>query len=76
MEDATDVRSHLAGVSWIARWMESILFNAGMLWSEYLPLARPAGQVMGAQSSGKSIIGRFKGVCHETLSNNLVKYSN
>jgi hypothetical protein len=75
VEDATDVKSHLAGVSWITRRMESILYDAGMLWSEYPPLVRPGGQVMGARSCGKSIIGRFKGACHDTLSNNLVEYS-
>lgn len=30
---------------------------------------------MGDQRCGSSRLGRFKGVCHDTLSNNLVEYS-
>jgi hypothetical protein len=46
-----------------------------MLRSEYRLLARPVGRVMRDQRFGFSILGRFKGACHDTLSNNFPEYS-
>lgn len=54
------------------RWVESIQWSIGMLWSEYLRLIHHVGQVIDDQ-----IFGRFdkrtKGACHDTLPNNLVE---
>jgi len=46
-----------------------------MLCSEYHLLVRSVGRVMLDQRFGFSILGRFKGACHDTLSNNLIEYS-
>lgn len=46
-----------------------------MLRSEYRLLARPVGRVTRDQRFGFSILGRFKGACHDTLSNNFPEYS-